>query len=224
MIVHVPKDGFDISDKLNKKKVLDFCHCIALNTRELPEKNSDFLTIIGSGFCVRDDIEKWGIHGDVIVANFVGLFLERDFNHHVSFHCDLFKYTTGLRNLSIRTKKFATHTIGNVNTRVRKNLEYINYIWTFSPKPRSSGLLALWIGIALGYEKILMLGIPLNKTGRFTDLINNDQKNLYYEETMKTCSDKIDFLKFNNVRSASGNTAKTFGEPTWPWIQETLNL
>ena len=221
MVISLYKNAKDLSNQVNKNKLFDFCHCQSINTGELPKKNSEFLTIIGSGEYVKQDIKKWGIHGDIMVVNFVGLFysLKPDFNHLVSFHCDVFEHIINLRNLAIRSKPFVTHTFGNINTRIQKHINNINYVWYFKPEPRSSGLLALWIGQALGYRKILLLGIPLDNTGRFTDIFNDQDKNLYYEESSIILLQRIDPLKFDNVRSASGNTAKIFGEPTWPWIQ-----
>jgi len=217
MLIRVPNNSYDISNKVNKDKLFEFCNCISFNSKNLPERNSDFLTIIGGSENVKEDVKKWGIHGDIITVNFAGLFLNRNYDHLVSFHADVFKFIIDLRKLSITKKKFYTHTNGSINSRIIDNKDFISYIWSFIPKPKSSGLLALWIGLALGYKKILLHGIPLDNSGRFTDIENDENRNLYYEN----CSKNIDFTKFTNVRSSSGNTLKIFGEPTWSWIQKT---
>ena len=210
-LIGSPRAFSDYVVKVNKDRFFQTCSCVSFNSKDLPKRNSDFLTIVGGSDNVKNDVKKWGIHGDIVTVNFSGLFLNRDYDHLASFHCDLFKHLINLRKLAITKKKFYTH------SRITENRDFVNYIWSFVPKPKSSGLLALWIGIALGYKKILLHGIPLDNSGRFTDIENDETRNLYYEE----CSKNIDFSKFINVRSSSGNSLKIFGEPTWNWIQKT---
>ena len=87
--------------------------------------------------------------------------------------------------------------------------------------------LGIKIGIALGYTRIVLAGIPMDDSG-------NWYKNLIPDNDVKQGKIHTNHLwKWGEIasrpiarlmRSMSGNTANLLGEPTAEWIEEALKL
>lgn len=208
----------DLSENLNKKH-FEICSCTGIRSDKLPVIK-DFLTIVGSAECVRNDIGKYGYHGDIMVVNQVALYFphKKPYQHLVTEHHEFIKPLSELRRMTVYfngINDFKTHTFGK---QVKHNMSGVDYLWDFLPKHQSSGLLALFIGIALGYNKILLHGIPLDRTKRFHDLDPCISSKFYSEANERMLRNDFLLNYKDIVRSSSGNTMKFFGEPTEKWI------
>ncbi len=212
----------DLSKNLNKEH-FDICSCIGVRSNKLPVIGN-FLTIIGSAECVKNDINRYGCHGDIMAVNHVALYFphRKPYQHLVTEHGEFIKPISELRRKTVYFKgvnDFKTHTFYNSNyNKLSYDISCVDYIWNFFPKHMSSGILGLFIGIVLGYKKILLHGIPLDRTNRFHD-IDVCLNSKFYKETNQWLIQNSIIKNYKNiVRSSSGNTMEFFGEPTEEWI------
>jgi len=86
----------------------------------------------------------------------------------------------------------------------------------------SSGLFTILIALELGYDRLILCGIPLEGQERFG----------YKEDTSAVVTAQTDYKHYrkgwnqqqgllsDHVRSMSGWTKETFGEPTAEWLNE----
>lgn len=87
----------------------------------------------------------------------------------------------------------------------------------------TSGFFAMQIGLKLGYEKIILCGIPLDNSPHFYDFPGVDWGGCNDGEIRHTWDIWIDRVKRQNpcpslkIRSMSGKTKDMFGEPTDDW-------
>jgi len=187
-------------------------------------RNSDFLTVLGTAECVKDDVAKWGIHGDVAVVNDMGFYAKR-FNHLVSVHAQIFPLIKAYRENFRSYEKFGyqTHTAFHGDVGLPEDSQRTaDYHWRFRPIFRSSGLLAVWIGIILGYKGILTLGVPLAHTNHFYDITGESHVIKNYENFLVRIKGAVDLIVLKNVRAASGPFSEFVGEPTKEWIDKIL--
>lgn len=183
---------------------------------ELPEiagTKSGVLVVIGSARCVHDDLEKFngmfpaGDH-DTMVCNHVGAYYPK-FEHWASPYPDDGKVWEDYREtLALPQVDFLGHTWGG---RAKgKFMEWpINVTWV-----RSAGQLAVTVGVALGYDLVVMAGVPCDDGGHFYPTSENhiykDYAASFHTSTWMQL--KSEFFE-NKVRSLSGYTRDWFGEP-----------
>ena len=75
------------------------------------------------------------------------------------------------------------------------------------------------IGLALGYNKIILAGVPLDGSGHFFDPPDKETKQFSGQNIdleWKWANDK--YIK-GRVKSLSGRTKEWFGEPTEDWLK-----
>lgn len=77
-----------------------------------------------------------------------------------------------------------------------------------------SGLLAIHVALKLGYEKIVLAGIPMEaNANHFFNTASWRECRLY-----QVVWEKDPFLRDDKVRSLSGWTMREFGKPTPEWL------
>ena len=89
-----------------------------------------------------------------------------------------------------------------------------------SGKVSTSGMYAPAVGIHLGYEKIILAGIPFDNTGHFYRPIT--VPNDFYGEFTKVKEKWAELRRRskNKIRAVSGNLVECFGELTDEWLNE----
>lgn len=121
--------------------------------------------VCGSARCLWDDLARVP-HGqgyDVMAINFAGLFLPRRLNHWVSLHGVLFDSLRGgraymQRHLDKRAPPYITHALNPRTT--------VDHVWR-DTIGQDSGLYGVRIALMLGYEEVLLAGMPVDGTGHF---------------------------------------------------------
>jgi|GEM_PF-3540479 len=174
---------FNLTDKIIKIDGLE-SRCFSDHDK-LPATDKEILTVAGSAPCLQDDLDKFGIVGDLATINQAYKVLNNTQMHFVSAHMDKHHEPLGIR-----------HTI------TPRGINRADYFWYFNPGFISSGLLAAWIGLSIGYKKIILIGVPLD--GRV------------HAKFLPALKRQTELFK--NVRSVSGNTKDALGEPTEDWI------
>lgn len=137
-----------------------------------------------------------------MAVNAMGMFYPGKINHWVSVHRDAFEPTMRFwRRHQAEPPEF-----------------HHPSRWNQFSSGGSSGLFAVRVGIALGYDKIVLAGIPLDGTGHWYDPPKAKPRPYLDRATrlewaqLKQSQDAI------KVRSVSGVTKTWFGEPTEDWL------
>lgn len=84
----------------------------------------------------------------------------------------------------------------------------------------TSGMYAICVGLHLGYDKIILAGLPFDTSGHFYDPPGNEF------ETNYTCSNdrakqtwqEVKDMAGDKIRAVSGNLVSCFGEFTEEWL------
>lgn len=86
----------------------------------------------------------------------------------------------------------------------------------------TSGLLAVMVGLALGYDRIVLCGVPMDGSGHLYDDCGITTGPLM-QEWLETEWKKIAQVYFNDrVRSMSGRTMEWLGAPSMEWLNGSV--
>jgi len=199
----------------------------------LEGKYSGQVIITGSAECLWEDYLKaieLTENEDLICVNLSAIcFYHRHINHLVSLHHKKVKnfYQAAMiqrtereeyparyksRPHQLKFKKIITH-----STHANSS---IDLVWDIPNPGGTSGLFATHIAIKLGYDKIILCGIPVNNSRRFYDSPN---KSFKYESISVQEPWRVACRSTNNfdgkVKSMSGKTKELLGEPTKEWLK-----
>lgn len=174
-------------------------------------KYSGRLIVLGGARCVWDDfleVKKQGVKADLMAVNDVGLYCQLPLQHWVSMHPD---------NLQLWRSLVHTHAMdcsAVLHSNKANQGRWPIYDWQMYDPGAYSGLFAAQVGLCLGYEQIILCGVPQDQSGRFFDPpwvkglthgTDNTSKNAFRHAVhgnpeLKRC-----------VRSMSGWTKELFG-------------
>lgn len=177
------------------------------------------LMVCGAGRSLWDDLravlDKWERGGSfhTMAVKQVGMYLPWKPEHWAGAHGERFQWMVPLRRDHYYFK-------GRVNERgvypnklgikvhAEKGWPLVDYAWE-GPLTGTSGLFAVRIGLALGYDEIALCGMPLDGLGRFYDAPWNHGPDL-------NVVDMSEWEKFlpvfkGRVRSMSGRTRELLG-------------
>jgi len=177
------------------------------------------LIIVGSGWNVWDDL-SCGHHGDVMCINDIGMHYPREFEHWYSNHHN--QLVTWLEARRFRYKDKAPELHSCQGAPQFKHGKPRNH-WPW-PGHGTSGLNAVYTGIALGYERIVLAGVPLDDKGHYFDppeghwLQNGKWSNFTREvperdDGPRFWDDANKDIFQGMVRSISGRTLELLGGP-----------
>jgi hypothetical protein len=141
-----------------------------------------------------------------MVVNDVGMYLDWPIDHWVSMHRNYLALWIKIRrgHCLTLTEKFESH--------AHESYEGITNAWYLDNVEPYSGMFAIQIAIALGYERVVLCGIPQDGTNNFfdppwvkknhADCNGSFLQNTSLNPVFKEC-----------VRSMSGWTKEIFGTP-----------
>lgn len=185
------------------------------------------LLVCGSGRCLFDDLAaasalSGGIEiaidadFDIMAVNDAYLALS-GVRHLVSYHDELiwpWLMLKGPRFLDNGEWKAGD----GVMCHSQRENKGVDRVWAFDEGGGSSSLFGVQIGLALGYRRIILCGVPFDASGRFYfppwqnghDYAGSDGWDIW---------EKLhDAGELANVRSMSGRTRQLLGEPEREWI------
>lgn len=178
---------------------------------EIDSRKGRSCLIIGGAACVWDDLQKvpHGIY-DKMVVNDIGCYLDWPIDHWVSMHAKYLVMWMRLRRGHCLAfgDKFLSHT--------HRSQESVTCAWHLNNPWPYSGMFAIQVAIALGYEKILLAGVPQDGTLRFFDPPWTKQNHADTNKSlMQNCSLLPEVMRC--TRSMSGWTKDFFGglEKSW---------
>ena len=162
------------------------------------------LLVIGSGACVWDDLRRYDQqHGDLdrIAVN------------------DLMAYYPGRLQYgaTLHVNKLPRWIHGQPTMQVHSHMPgaQVDHVWPLIREGATSGLFATFIGLLMGYSRIILAGVPCDDSPRFFDPPWKKHELFGLataHDEWKRARDEVPLFK-ERVRSLSGNTAKWLGEP-----------
>lgn len=159
------------------------------------------LIVLGSGRCVWDDISRVNIKADYMAVNDVGMHFPGFLNHWYSNDVEMLRRWASARRPGYNLN-FETH---SCNPGVKHHHHLTGN--------GTSSLNAVVVGKRLGYEKIILCGIPLDDSGHYFDppWIKTN-----FSNEVPRDGDQIKFWSQQDLRgvySMSGRTRELLGGP-----------
>jgi hypothetical protein len=172
--------------------------------------------VVGSAPCRDDDLERLnGAAADFIAVNRAGIVLPR-VDHWISIHGEFLVKDLDRRIAAGRDLPRVV--VGNF---MNGNHDQRLVRWEVCPYPGSSSMYAVRWALFWGYRRIVLCGVPLtgDQTLHPDGTTTKECKgyHVYYdgwEVVMKRIPELTDY-----VRSMSGWTRETFGEPTREFLE-----
>ena len=147
----------------------DLLHKYGISESQLPTvrnyQRTQNLVIVGGGRCVWDDLMEfgWPHSNDVMTVNDITMHYPGHIRHVFSNDRKMLRpWLDARRPLLVQAQEGPTliHTL-------REGVQRA-HVWPW-PGQGTSGLNAVYTGIALGYSQIVLCGIPLDDTGHYFD-------------------------------------------------------
>jgi len=184
----------------------------------LVNSNTGVILICGCARNVFEDLDKAyslvSKKAIVMGVNDFSFQAPYELHHAVSLHKEMLpavKKIRPLRNLCA----FTTH--------AHQPGEGIDNVWSIPNIGGTSSLFAVKVCMMMGFTKIMLCGVPLDKSGHYYDpperlqITNYDGVEQDHVWNGFWTNSKI---AQRTVRSFSGRTKKLFGEPTIEWLKE----
>ncbi|MFA5379754.1 MAG: hypothetical protein WC455_28605 [Dehalococcoidia bacterium] len=183
--------------------------------------------VLGSARCIWDDLSRIDFDKvEVIAVNDMIMHYKGELHHAVSLHPEEPPLWRQLRWTN------GCHAGGHIYThshRLPENNDHLppyefktrhalDFLWVLEGgRSGSSGLFACMVGLAMGYERIILAGIPIDGTGHFFDppgkVVNQF---LGMNITLEWDNANRKYFK-GRVKSLSGRTKEWLGEPPTEW-------
>jgi hypothetical protein len=184
---------------------------------ELPPIAGQFsgaLLILGGARCVWDDVrslpggdlalEKWP--GDIMATNDIGAHVHQFIRHWTTLHED---YMAGWHAYRYGHNHGGR---GHVYTHGIRANPAIHFVWNLKIPAGNSGLFAARIALLMGYDRVVLAGVPMDGQGHFFDPPWVGHGHFGAAELEEWKSARDEFFA-NRVRSLSGRTRDLLGAP-----------
>lgn len=168
------------------------------------------LLIIGSASCVWEDLRCYRYQGDRMAVNDAMNYIPGPLEHGVTLHGDKFimwqfNQAWEGRKAGWPPMQLHSHVPG----------EYVQHVWPLTRDGGTSGLFGVFVGLLMGYEKIILAGIPCDNSARFFDPPTREHHHFGMESVQQEWQrvrEEVPLFK-DKVRSLSGKTMKWLGMP-----------
>lgn len=183
--------------------------------------------VLGGARCIWDDCAKINFDNvEVIAVNNMIMHHKGRVMHGVSLHPEepplwrQLRWTNGCEPSYVHTH---SHRLPENNNNIPpyefKTYHGLDYLWVLEGgRGGSSGLFACMIGLALGYGRVVLAGIPLDGGGHFFDPPGKETKQ-FASTTMEMEWDNAAIKYFHGrVRSLSGRTREWLGDGA-EWVK-----
>lgn len=125
------------------------------------------LLIVGGAKCVWDDWMNITVENyDIMAINYTALFLGVPIHHIFSMHANILG---PLRRFFYQDMGMGKKQPLMPVTHSCDSYDGVDEVWKFNLNGGSSGCYAAAVGVALGYDKIILCGCPADNTGNFYD-------------------------------------------------------
>jgi hypothetical protein len=167
--------------------------------------------VIGSAACMWDDLSQVADRGDYIAVNHAGLFVhyggavtQGRLVHWASLHSDLFPAWRHLAQVNQGQ---------HINWHTNAPDPNSDFCWQFNYRGitrGSSALFAVFVGLALGYNPVILAGCPLDNSPPFYGKPGTEQAT--FAGCIKGWEQSVKLFN-GRVKSMSGRTRELLGAP-----------
>lgn len=176
-----------------------------------PHRHSGILLVCGSARCVWGDLEPWrGSGHDIMAVNDVGMHIPLDIAHWYSNSAEELHFWRHNRRRDY-SRDFITHAWAGSD-----NSYSIDYRWPV-PGHGTSSLNACYVGLLMGYERIILCGVPLDDSGHYFDppwqITHFSRSPRSVDNKVRYWSNAAERVFGGRVKSMSGRTREILGEP-----------
>ena len=181
-----------------------------------PKPEKDCLLIVGDATGVWDDVEeffKFGIPHDTMLINHVATVWPWPFEHFVAGDSHMIPMQDIAKGLSSTVIKHCWNPTSEGFD--------IRWIRGSGGWQGTTANLAVKIGIALDYLKMVLAGIPMDFSGHwYNDALPEDdvKRSSDHRAHLQKWIELANRPVARFIRSMSGNTAELFGKPTKEWL------
>lgn len=166
----------------------------------------------------------------VVAVNDIGVYFAPQVDHLVSHHEDELEPWRTRRRLrtrqcSVKQPTPVTHThVGYTGKRDGHQLADVRWRFVGAAAGGTSALLAVGVALALGHDKVILCGVPMDGGPHFFGPPWTTGQ-IFGKLTLEYdwCRARDEWLG-GRVRSMSGRTAEWLGKPDRRWIDDSLNL
>lgn len=179
------------------------------------------LVIVGCGKCVWDDlkwIRTWGQEGHDFGAMLVNdmIIHFREFpgvkvGHVVCYDIGRVEHYAAIRRSMCPHESFISHSQADPSKPDNK----ADRIWNLETSFQLSGPFAVAVAVAMGYDRIILAGVPEDNSGHYWN-VNGFRDETGYDN--KCTHEHWMSIPKNKVRSLSGWTREHFHFPTIAWL------
>lgn len=173
--------------------------------KDVPKKrNSNTISILGCSSVLVDDIREFGVKGDVMALSDTIAYYPGRIDHAFSRHARaLMPPLLELRRFRCRDVGFITHTWGGF-----ERIPQEDVVWNLNKTPKGTGMMAIFISLAWGYDYVRLLGMPHDTSPHFYDVMPSAKWKP--DDFIPEFSVHGDLIA-PYVRSASGRTREYIG-------------
>lgn len=169
------------------------------------------LLVMGGARCLWSDldqldggVQKWP--GEIMAVNDIGAHFQGPLHHWATLHS---RYMPGWRAYR------QGHCYGDTLRAVTHALDAapdIDFAWRMTPHGGNGGLFAALVGLLLGYDRIVLAGIPCDGQGHYFDPPNVAHSGFGRDDLVEWEFFRDAFFG-DRVRSLSGKTREILGAP-----------
>ena len=187
---------------------------------EIAGTKSGALLIMGTGACLWDDLEAYDARheGDRMGINeasqFYPLMHSRPLHHAVSLHPEfLWSYCVAPDFYGAHRGFTPLQSHAQIRHRVPKTVQHPLNLWPLQRDGGTSGPFGVLIGLLMGYERIILSGMPQDGSGYFYN--PKHQSYFHHDAYIVEWNRMRESVPMMNerVRSLSGITREMFGAP-----------
>lgn len=180
---------------------------------ELPSiadtKQGGRLLVIGSASCVWDDLARYDYQGhDLMAVNDMMMHFPGRLDYGATCHPEKLPGWTFFQGFEASKKSWPP-----METHSHINYHAVNWYWPIHRDGGTSGLFGVTVGLLMGYDQIVIAGIPCDDSPRFFDPPNKNHQQFKRDTVLREWQEAAALLFKGKVKSLSGRTKELLGEP-----------
>jgi len=185
------------------------CNTINQSYKDHPLEKGTLL-ILGTGRCLKDDLSKCNEPVvDVATVNDAAMYYPGYTKHIFAIHSEMIPHIKAMRAVRKYSSNSFTHTLYMPNRN-----HFSDFAWDINPFGGTSAMLAVLAGLYMGYDHVILAGVPMDNSGHFWDIAEDEVMVGLDGENIRNFWKMMNDEVFNGrVKSLSGWTRELLGNP-----------